>query len=356
MIRQGYLFQKIVDIENLKQAIWNASKKKRSRRSVRRILDDVDFYALKLQNMLINNEFTPTISTVKIINCAKQGKHRTVYVAPFYPDLCVQWAVIQVIEQPILSKGMYRYSCGSIPGRGISDARRTIEKWVQKDTMYTKYCLQVDIHKFFPSINCGILKNMFRKHIKDYNTLRLIENIIDVQDKGVPMGFFTAPWFANFYLQEFDHFVKEQLRVKYYIRYTDDMLFFGNNKKKLHKVLNVVVDYLNSIGLEVNDNWQVYKVNSRPVDFVGYRYFRDHTEIRKKTSLRFKRRVKKASKKTSWNYKDATAVMSYRGYTKHCNCRLFYRKNIQPYINIKTLKEVISNESRKRNQTACLRC
>lgn len=334
MKRQGYIFQEIVKLENIKFAIIKASENKRNRRSVKRILSDIDFYALKLQNLLLNNQFTPTNPVQKEV-IKKNGKKRTVYMVPFYPDLCVQWAVINAMEESVFMKGMYYHSYGSIPERGPHKAKKAVEKWVRKDKRYTKYCLSVDIDNFYPTVNCGILKNMLRKHIKDYNALSLIERIIDVHDIGTPMGLYSSPWLANFYLQEFDHFVKEQLHIKYYARYTDNMLFFGNNKKKLHKAFGEIVKYLKSIGLSLNDDWQVYKVDSRPVDFVGYRFFRDHTEIRKKTSLRMKRRIAKIYKKPILSYKDAAVIMSYTGVTKKCNAHKFYKKNIQPYVNIK---------------------
>lgn len=199
-------------------------------------------------------------------------------------------------------KGMYYHSYGSIPERGPHKAKKTIEKWIRKDKRYTKYCLSVDIDNFYPTVNCGILKNMLRKHIKDYNALSLIERIIDVHDIGTPMGLYSSPWLANFYLQEFDHFVKEQLHIKYYARYTDDMLFFGNNKRKLHKAFDEIVKYLKSIGLTLNDDWQVFKVDSRPVDFVGYVIDREQTRIRKSTALRMTRRIRKISKKKKLTY------------------------------------------------------
>lgn len=354
MKREGYIFQEIVKLENIKFAIIKASENKRSRRSVKKVLVDLDYYALKLQNLLINNKFTPTPPVQKEI--VNKGKKRLVYMSPFYPDLCVQWAVINAIEQPVLMKGMYYHSYGSIPGRGTHKAKKTVEKWMRKDKRHTKYCLSVDIHHFYPTVNCGILKNMLRKHIKDYNALSLIEKIIDVHDIGTPMGLYSSPWFANFYLQEFDHFVKEQLHIKYYARYTDNMLFFGNNKRKLHNAFDEIVRYLKNIGLELNSNWQVFKVDSRPVEFVGYLITREQTRLKKKTSLRIKRRVHRIGKKLVPNYKDAVAIMSYSGVTKHCNARMFYRDNIQPYINIKQIKEVIRNESRKQRKTTTLQC
>ncbi len=353
MKRQGNLFEKVYDIENIKLAICMAAKGKRSRKNVQTVLDNLDYFAMKLQEMLMNREYEPTISKTKEIYCITQKKSRCVVVPDFYPDLCIQWALILQLE-PIIQKGMYYYSCGSLPNKGIHFAKRHIEKWLTKDRRNTKYCLQLDIKKYFNSINCGFLKNMFRKKIKDANMLWLIDTIIDCQDKGVPMGYFTSTWFANFFLQELDHYIKEKLGIVYYVRYVDDMVLFGRNKKELHKARKLIAEFLKNIGLELKSNWQVYRVDKRAVDFLGYRYFRGYTLLRKSLALRIKRKVKRISKMKNPPYKNAAGIMSYLGWTKHCNAYNYYNKNIKPYLDMVKLKEVIRNESRKQQQTFCL--
>lgn len=161
MKRQGYIFQNIVDYDKIKYAILKASKDKRSRRSVKKILCDLDYYTLKLQNMLINNEFTPAVPVEKTI--ISGGKERQVYMVPFFPDLCVQWAVINAIE-PILMKGMYYHTYGSIPKKGMHAAKSAVEKWIRKDKRYTKYC---NARMFYrkgiqPYINIKQLKEVIR--------------------------------------------------------------------------------------------------------------------------------------------------------------------------------------------------
>src|SRR5690606_12549309 len=132
-----------------------------------------------------------------------------------------------------------------------------LRKWLDNDTKNTKYCLKMDVKKFYPSINNAILKRMFRNKIKGKNCLWLIDTIID-SNEGQPIGYYTSQWFANFFLEELDHLIKEKLGVKYYIRYVDDLVLLGPNKKKLHKVRNVVEQYLHSIGLRIKENWQVF--------------------------------------------------------------------------------------------------
>lgn len=347
MKRQGYLYQNVCNIENIKLAILKAAKGKRNRVDVKRVLENIDFFAAELQDMLLNMSYTPSPGKEKVIYSVSAKKERQILIPQFYPDLCVQWALMNVLE-PVLTKGMYNYSCGSVPGKGIHYAAKNMRRWISNDKKHTKYCLKMDITKFFPSVNLGILKNVFRKHIKDSRMLWLIDSIIDVQDKGLPIGFFTSPWFANFLLQDLDHLIKERLGVKYYIRYIDDMVLFGNNKKKLHKIRAIIEEYLASIGLELKGNWQVFRVDCRAVDFLGYRFFREHTLLRKRTALRMKRRIRKALKKPKITFKDAAAIVSYLGWTKHCDSYNFYQKNIKNIVDMNVIKGVIRNESRKR--------
>lgn len=156
-------------------------------------------------------------------------------------------------------------------------------------------------------------------------------------------GFFTSQWLANYYMQDADHYIKEDLKVPYYVRYMDDMLLFHRNKKELHKIKDKLERYLEFEGLEIKSNWQLFKVDSRPVDFIGYRFYRGHTTLRRSNFLRIKRRIKKVYKKGKINCTDATAVISYYGWYKHCSYYRFTEKYVKPYISINKCKGVIRN-------------
>ena len=148
------------------------------------------------------------------------------------------------------------------------NATKYIEKILVRDRKNTKYCLKLDVKKFYPSIDKEILKRKFRRKIKERETLELIDKIIDSSEEGLPIGNFTSQWFANFYLQDLDHYIKEQLKAPYYIRYMDDMIIFHRNKKELHKVKDKIEEYLNKEHLKLKENWQLFKSNSRPIDFL----------------------------------------------------------------------------------------
>jgi RNA-directed DNA polymerase len=206
----------------------------------------------------------------------------------------------------------------------------------------------MDVKKFYPSVKNNIMKDMFRKTIKDKECLWLMDAIVD-SNQGLPIGNYTSQWFANYFLQGLDHFIKEKCGAKYYVRYVDDLVILGANKRKLHKMRLMVGEYLNSIGLTLKGNWQISKVSKRPIDFLGFKFYYGYTTLRKKNALRIKRRMKKISKKPYLNYKDACAVISYWGWIKRTDSFNFYNKYVKPVVKIHKARKVVSNHA-KRNK------
>jgi len=348
MKRVGYIYEKIYDIDNIKNAIRKSSKGKRNRKHVVKILNNIDYYALKIQKMLINKNYIPSPYTVKKIVDGSSNKIREIYKPKYYPDQIIHWALILQTEK-IFMKGMYNYTCGSVKGRGAGLGKKMICRWLDNDYRGTKYCLKMDVSKYYPSIDNNILKLMLRKHIKDKNCLWLFDIIIDSNKNGLPIGNYTSQWLANFFLQDLDHYIKEQLKVKYFIRYIDDIVILGSNKRKLHKVCRGIDEFLAKINLKIKGDWQIYPVNNRAIDFLGYRFFRDKTILRGRNSLRIRRRINKISKKNYLNRRDSSAIISYWGWIKSSDSYNFYKKYIKPKINIGKAKEVISKYDRKTN-------
>lgn len=344
MKRVGYIYEKIYDTDNIKKAILNASLGKRNRKYVKRVLDNIDFYANEISITLREQKYIPSPYTIKRIIDGSSGKERTIFKPNFYPDQIIHWALILQIE-PILMRGMYAYTCGSVKGRGTGLGKKMLRKWLDNDYKGTKYCLKLDIRKYYPSINNGILKSMFRNKIKDKKCLWLIDVIIDSND-GLPIGNYTSQWFSNFFLEGLDHLIKEKLGVKYYIRYVDDLVMLGSNKKKLHKVRKEISNYLSTIDLELKDNWQVFRVSKRPIDFLGFKFYYNKTILRKRNALRIKRRINKISKKKDLSYKDACAIVSYWGWMKNSDSYNFYNKHVKPKVSLNKAKKVISDHGK----------
>lgn len=128
----------------------------------------------------------------------------------------------------------------------------------------------------------------------------------------------------------------------------DDMVLFGRNKKELHKCKIQIEEFLhNKEHLKLKENWQLFKTDSRPLDFLGYRFYRGYTTLRKSNFLRIKRRIKKIYKKNKITVKDAAATLSYYGWLKYCDSYNFNQKYVKPYVDLNKCKGVIKRESKK---------
>lgn len=270
-------------------------------------------------------------------------------------------------------KYMYRHSYGSIPGRGIHSGKQYIEKYIKHCRRYDKsaikYAAKLDIRKCYQSIPHKHLKSALRKKFRGKLFLWLAfaiidsykDDIVDGEPVGLPIGYSTSHWFCNFLLTPLDYFIKQDLEIEHYVRYMDDMVFFGKNKRKMHKAVMEIIKYTRFIGLKIKHNWQVFRFDyidrygkrrGRDIDFLGYRFFRDKVILRKRNALILRRQVMRVSKMEKVTAHAAQSLMSRLGWLRHCNSFNFWHKYVKPYINIKKIKEVIRNESRKHNQ-AC---
>ena len=313
---------------------------------MRRVLANREDCIDEIQHLLITQTYRPSPYREKIICEGANRKERRISIPQFFPDQIIQWAVLlQII--PILEKGMDPFCCGSVPGRGRDYARRHIQRWLEHDPRGTKYCLKLDVHHFYPSIRHDQLKAMLRRKFKDKKLLRLLDLIID-SAPGLPIGNVTSQWLANFYLQGFDHFVREQLHVKYYVRYMDDMVVFGPNKRKLGRTKGVAEAYLNSLGLVLNPKWQKFRTDSRGLDFLGFRFFHGKTILRRAVMLKISRKVRQTAKKKSWNPHNCKSILSYLGWFQHTDNYKMYQQWVKPYINVRRMKGVVRRESIKR--------
>lgn len=313
MKRIGNLFEKVASIENLYQADANARKGKTNTWGV--ILHDrnKEKNLADLHDALVNKTFR----TSKYHNFViYEPKERIISRLPYYPDRIVHHAVMNVME-PIWV-GLFTadtFSC--IKDRGIHLAAKKVRRALKEDPEGTRFCLKIDVKKFYPSIDHSVLKGIVRRKIKDPDLLWLIDEIIDSasgpsicvrknskgkyvrsvvegdnKGKGVPIGNYLSQFFANLYLTYFDHWIKEEKGVKYYFRYADDIVVFASDKKYLHDLLVEIRAYLrDNLKLKVKRNFQVFPTDSRGVDFLGFRFYHTHTLIRKRIKKNMCRRV-----------------------------------------------------------------
>lgn len=328
MKRVGFLFEKIISDENIMKAIHNATKNKKNRHGiVLECHEHPERFVKRIQNILADENFvfSPPIEKTR----RERKKIRHIKVPKFFPDQIIHWALMQVID-PIVYRGAYRYSCGSVKGKGGLAAKKSIERFQKKDKKI-KYVMKADIHHFFESVDTDILKQKFRRVIKDAKVLRLIDGILDSGGSGLPIGYYTSQGFANFYLQQFDHEVKEKCGIKHYTRYVDDVVFLDTNKRKLHKARLLLGTYLRKEKLRFKDDWQVWKIYSRPIDFVGYRFYKGYTLLRKKLLYSLTRAVRKI-KQYGMRERQVIRFLTYMGYSKRINFKKYYLERIKPTI------------------------
>lgn len=161
------------------------------------------------------------------------------------------------------------------------------------DAKYGKnnyYLLKIDIKKFFDNIDHDILKKLLRTKIKDNDALNILDIIIDSTEKGLPIGANTSQLFAIFYLDGVDKYIKEDLKIKCYVRYQDDMILIHYDKEYLKYCLNEIIVKLNELGLEINKKTKIYKSNEN-INFIGVRKNKRYSNIAR-TRKKYKKQVK----------------------------------------------------------------
>lgn len=313
MKRLNNLYEKIYSIENLKLADIKARKGKGDQYGV--IVHDKNKEAniLLLHDMLKNKTYkTSEYTTFKIY----EPKERVIFRLPYFPDRITHHAVMNILEPMFTSVFTSdTYSC--IKGKGIHAALKGVRKALQ-DVLGTQYCLKLDVKKFYPNVDHETLKQLLKRKIKDRDLLWLLDGVIDSAD-GLPIGNYLSQYFANFYLSYFDHCMKEEMGVKNYFRYADDIVILGENKPYLHKLLSDIRKYLlNELKLSVKGNYQIFPVVARSIDFVGYRSSHTHTLLRKSIKQSFARKMANNCSRQS--------EASYMGWAQHGNCKNLVKK------------------------------
>lgn len=251
-----------------------------------------------------------------------EPKERLIFRLPYFPDRIVHHAVMNILEPIFVSTFTAdTYSC--IKKRGIHAAARAL-KSALKDNTGTAYCLKLDIKKFYPNVDHAILKQLLRRKIKDKDLLWLLDGIIDSAE-GLPIGNYLSQYFANFYLTYFDHWIKEEKKVRYYFRYADDIVILSDNKPYLHQILADIRIYLqNKLSLTVKENYQVFPVDIRGIDFVGYVFRHSHIRLRKSIKQSFARMLSKN--------RNPQSIASYRGWAIHCDSNNLLKKLLNEQI------------------------
>ena len=292
----GGLYPRIYNFGNLFLAYQKARKGKRYKENVLAFSCHLEENLIQIQNELIWKTFTPGRCNTFYIY---EPKKRLITAAPFR-DRVLHHALCNIVE-PIWESRFIADSYACRPGKGTHAAADKLTALLRrcKRNWGRVYCLKADISKYFPSIDHDTLKRLLRKRIACPETLWLCDVIIDStgSDTGVPIGNLTSQLFANVYLHELDELVKYTLRERFYIRYMDDFIILAPDKTHLHHVINDIADYLqHSLRLQLNRKTQIFPVESRGIDFLGYHTWATHRLLRASNAKRAKRKIRTLQK------------------------------------------------------------
>ncbi|QQS44889.1 MAG: RNA-directed DNA polymerase [Acidobacteriota bacterium] len=330
MKRIGYLWPDVIDFVNLLDASRKAQRGKRFRDNVLVFNFHLEAELLQLQRELETRTYRPgAYKTFEIV----EPKRRLISAAP-YRDRVVHHALCNVIV-PIFEKSFIRDSYANREGFGTHRALRRFTEFARS----SRYVLQCDIRKYFPSIDHEILKTIVRRKIKCRETLWLIETIIDASNpqeeveayfdgddlftpmerrRGLPIGNLTSQFFANVYLNGFDHFVKERIGAKKYVRYVDDFALFSDDHEFLFDARSRIEQYLTTLRLQIHPVKSQLFETRHGANYMGFRIFHDRIRVRTENLRRSRQRLRDLQKSYAMGEIDVEDVtQSIRSWIAH---------------------------------------
>jgi retron-type reverse transcriptase len=300
------LYPQITDLENLYLAYRAARRGKRGKAAVAAFERTEEDELLRLQDELQRQVYQPEAYHTFYIH---EPKRRLISAAPFR-DRVVHHALCQVIE-PIWEPRFIHDSYANRVGKGT---HRALDRAQAFGRRYP-YVLQCDIRQFFPSIDHALLLAELKRLIADRQALGLCELILQSGEgllpedyqvtwfpgddlfaanrrRGLPIGNLTSQFWANVYLNSFDHFVKRQLGCPAYLRFVDDFLLFSDSKECLVNWRAALIDFLASLRLTLHENRAQVFPCTTGIPFLGFRLYPTHRRVKRRNVVNFRRRVK----------------------------------------------------------------
>jgi RNA-directed DNA polymerase len=334
MKRLGGIWPKLVSFENLLLAYRKARRGKRSRPGVAEYGLNLERQLIALQRVLENGEYQPGAYRLFTIY---DRKPRVIAAAPFR-DRVVHHAV-NLIEAR-LDRTFIADSYACRRGKGVHAAVDRYQAWAQT----YRYVLKMDVQQYFPSIDHELLKWKLRGRIKDQRVLELLNRIIDGSPRnagepryfpgddlltplerrtGIPIGNLTSQFFANLYLDDLDHYIKQVLGVRPHLRYVDDMVVLDDDIKRLAEIRAAVRDRLEADRLRLHPNKAHVSRARDGLNLLGYLVFPDHRRLRSDNGHRFVRKLRAlthayATGRAAWPRVNAS-VQSWIGHAKHAD-------------------------------------
>jgi len=325
------IFEKVISLENLFLAWDKFKSNKQKKRDVQQFEWRLEENIFKLHRDLKYKRY-------------KHGKYASFYIQDpkqrhihkaTVRDRVLHHAVFSVLNS-IFEPTFISNSLSCRIGKGTHKGIYILEKILlqtSSNTFKPCFALKCDIKKFFETVDHRILLNIICKRIKDDDVLKLLEEIVEsfssqystlFYQKGLPIGNLTSQLFANIYLNEFDQFIKHKLKIKHYIRYTDDFVIVANNKLYLENLIIPIRSFLSDkLALELHPKKVTIRKFHQGIDFLGYVVLSHHRLLRTKTRQHIFRKLKKRVNEYKMDLISKQtleqSLQSYLGVLSHAN-------------------------------------
>ena len=287
MKRLSNLYENLYKPENIKACYHEVVRNTKNKRQVHQLQKNADTVIRNIYEELKNERYVVGKYNIFVIY---EPKKRTI-VSQGMKDKIINHLIARGILYPALLTCLLPYNVASRPNMGTRKALEYMDRYRKEfSAKFQKYyILKCDISRFFLSINHKILKKKLRKKIKDPKALKIVFQIIVSHDSGIGIGSMTSQVLAIFYLNDMDHFIKEELKIKGYIRYQDDFLLFSESKEYLECCLKKIREFLAKEKLELNQKTRIY-TNKENICFLGRNLYGQYAK-RRTVRRRMKKRL-----------------------------------------------------------------
>lgn len=277
MRRYSNLYENVYKPENIKACYHEVIRNTKNKRQVYKLQNNAENVIRTIYNELRNEKYVVGKYNVFIIYEPK----RRIIVSQGMKDKIINHLIAREILYPAILPCLVPFNVASRPEMGTKKALEYLERYrkqyAKKNEKY--YMLKCDISRFFSSIDHKILKKKLRRRIKDPKALKIVFDVIDSYNSGIGIGSMTSQVLAIFYLNDLDHFIKEELKIKGYIRYQDDFLLFSESKEYLQICLEKIKEFLKKEKLTLNKKTRIYSCNEN-ICFLGRNLYGQYTKRR----------------------------------------------------------------------------
>ena len=369
-----HLFDYMIQPRVVAQCMLDAAEGKTKREEVMYAITHFD----KTYDLVVKKAkdpaYRPCEDNVHEIIDGANNKPREIEKPKFCPEQILHHMIIEPFKN-VLMDGLYSEVYGCLPPKmvkigegeykeknfGPHAAIKRLKKWVQNGKK--TYVCESDIHHAYASVIISVLIRMLKEVVKDDEWIRVVSQFLHYYPeeegsddvRGLILGHYTSPWFFNFYLKKFDHYMASIDGVKY-LRYADNMYLVGHNKKKMHIALELMKSYLKwHLGMALNSCTQIYrfehvgkdgKVYGRAVNALGCVIHHDRMTLRKSILERFRRKANKVKHKDKMTWHDGNSIFSRFAAIRFTDTKTYCNKYIKPGLNTRELKQRVRTHTK----------